>query len=593
MNEGGLSEISMKNKIFVRLLYSFILLSALSKISFASDIKEYQALVDKVKKRLVLSIDADSLDLKFNFNPKFYVEESPAISADTWVDAVKGEYSISIYTGMLQKIIEKNPDRLAYLLAHELSHITCKHVDRMHFGKLKTKDETLQLASSREDEFEADREGFKLLVKAGFSYSGAVEIFKKFREVTGDFSSIEANGVGHPSFTERASFVDNEKENIWRAMSSFSAGVNLLDFEQYEAASICFEKVKDEFPDSYEAHANLGYAMLMRYFDALDLEDLKSFNIGQIVIGGFYRRPASLEEKIRGINEELWWKAVGYFKDALRINPNLSLVKANLGIAYLLDPRQKSRGEAQKYFSEALEEVEKDATIDPLQKAIVYVNAGNLFSANNSYASATDNLNRALQLIENADEEKHFFKRSKNTVRGLSFNKEQISSAIAFNKYWIETKNFSVINDKKKTEAFLLDYLKTSDRSSIWWMYCYDTYKNVCTENGIIPIAETKIKTTKSFPIPKSIILQDGASIFLSQKISEVNSKINYTEKIPIVAERKFYKYIYKDLGFEIVGGESVLEIVIRDLKKAADLKIQLFGSNESDYSYSGLVRRN
>lgn len=560
--------------------------------SLTSDLGKDQNFVEGVGKKLVSSIDSDTLNLRYKFAPKFKVKESIEAGSNTDFDKNKNEYFITITTGMLNDIVKENENRLAYIIAHELSHITCGHVDRNYFEKPESINESLQLAFKREDEFEADREGFKLMVRTGFSHKGANEVFKAMRELYGDYSSIKAGGKDHPSWNDRLAQLDNEKENIWRAMSSFTAGVEFLHFEQYESASVCFSKVTDEFRDSYEAYNNLGYANLMRYFDAFDTEDIKQFNVGQIIVGGFYRRPESLEEKVKGVNEELWWKAVGYLKDALRINPNLSLAKANLAIAYLLDPRQQSRGDAQKYFEEALAQVESDATIDPLQKAVIYINAGTLGISDLNFEQTAKNLDRASYYLSIAEADtKTNAAEVKNLSLAFGYDKTQLDEVISFNRYFVKTKAFSEVVDVNDAINFLKKYLKGIDNSSVWWKYSYELYTNLCKRSGKNPVKESELKSVIEVEPVKQIVLQDGTPIFLSQKISDLNPKINYTERIPIVKERKIYKYIYADLGFEIVGGDEVLMIIVRKTNHIQTLKLPLLDEKKSGHlSFSGLT---
>ncbi len=64
-----------------------------------------------------------------------------------------------------------------------------------------------------------------------------------------------------------------------------------------------------DFPSCHEGWANLGYARLMLYCDGLTPEILAKKDIGQIVVGGFYRRAEGLVA--RGEDEKLWFDAVG------------------------------------------------------------------------------------------------------------------------------------------------------------------------------------------------------------------------------------------------------------------------------------------
>lgn len=250
-------------------------------------------------------------------------------------------------------------------------------------------------------------------------------------------------------------------------MSAFENGVYFLFFENYDAAIACFEKVRSEFPSCYEASANLGYAYLMMYFDAFDYTDLKDYNIGQIVIGGFYRRPASLEARTRGVNENLWWDAVGYLKEALRINPNLSLVKANLGIAYLLHPQRSGVGDSEKYLSEAISLIEQDKTLDPALKATVYLDAGVTDLAMNNIQLAVSKLEQADKYSQESPSRGFGYQGTTFLTAAVSYSNSLIENAISFNRIVINLKNPGGDKTNKESTAKLYDYLCASNPASI------------------------------------------------------------------------------------------------------------------------------
>src|SRR5690606_10064725 len=142
-------------------------------------------------------------------------------------------------------------------------------------------------------------------------------------------------------------------------------------------AARAFRQVTNEFPSAYEAWANLGFALLMRYADGLDTEDLRRFDIGQLVIPGFYRRPETLEAQVRGIDSQLWWDAVGALREAIRLRPDLTLAIAHLGIAHLIHPSgTRDVGNATRYLREAAALASKDPTISPLDRIAIEINAG-------------------------------------------------------------------------------------------------------------------------------------------------------------------------------------------------------------------------
>ncbi len=159
---------------------------------------------------------------------------------------------------MMEEVIQGNPDRLAMLVAHELGV----------------------------------REIWEVFNSESFS--------RKYPH--SEYSSFEAAGEDHPSWSDRLSYIDKEKANVWKAMSAFENGAIFLQIQQYPSAAESFSRVIQEFPDNYEAWVNLGYARLMMYLDAFDPNTLKRYDIGQVVVGSFYLRPEELRSRSRGDN---------------------------------------------------------------------------------------------------------------------------------------------------------------------------------------------------------------------------------------------------------------------------------------------------
>lgn len=105
---------------------------------------------------------------------------------------------IVVHTGLLQKF--DNADQLAAVLAHEVQHVEGRHSLRgmLHqlgwsalftalwgdvggiAGALASEAGTLQF--SRELETESDRQGYRLLVKAGINPAGMVGVMQKFKQ---------------------------------------------------------------------------------------------------------------------------------------------------------------------------------------------------------------------------------------------------------------------------------------------------------------------------------------------------------------------------------------------------------------------------
>ena len=115
----------------------------------------------------------------------------------------------------------------------------------------------------------------------------------------------------------------------------------------------------------------------MQYCDGLDLNDLRQLKLGQIIVGGFYRRPQSLEPPTRGPDQKVWEEAVAAFQKSLALKPDQVLTRADLGIAYLVHPSGKpDLKKAQSLLQEAAAQAAKDDTLEPWMRATILVNAG-------------------------------------------------------------------------------------------------------------------------------------------------------------------------------------------------------------------------
>lgn len=124
-------------------------------------------------------------------------------------------------------------DQLAFILGHELEHIDHYHcAERVqieaHFRKLKLGIvgqlvqiplEVWEVGYSKDEEFEADREGLRLAVIGGYSPYGAVSLFQRFNDLHAEYvihaktpeqelsqlaiQSIEGYFRSHPATTDR------------------------------------------------------------------------------------------------------------------------------------------------------------------------------------------------------------------------------------------------------------------------------------------------------------------------------------------------------------------------------------------------------
>ncbi len=463
----------------------------------------------------------------------------------------KGTPWVCVNQALLNSIIEGNASRLAFILGHELSHITLGHVQHTSPGN------TLLVMTvfSQEKELAADKNGIRLTLAAGYDFHEAMNAPKRFIDLGLEYAPLWPES--HPSWSQRLALLEKDKASVWKSMGAFTNGVLFLTVEQYGSAERCFVSVVKEFPDCVEAQANLGYARLMEYCDLLRPEDVAEFGIGHLMIGGFYRRPESLIEKGRGINSELWTQATRALEEALRLKPDLALAKANLGIAYLVRPEGKDVGKASKYLEEAAAAMMKDNSLGPVSRATVLVN----LSVADLAAGKTDLSDRYL-----------------GEANRLAGNVAAVRGAILYN-YAQELLQSGKENQRRNASDALYKYLKLASPASIWWKLGLDSYSKLCSESGMRCETEQQIRatTTQGFrPLPPVEVGQ-GIRIQLGDSIEDVLKRLGPAISIPIAREAKLNRYRYPKYGIDVIGTDQVVAVSLNG-PAAPALKLQTQG---------------
>ncbi len=155
---------------------------------------------------------------------KILIIKAPFLNAFAMPNGV-----VYIHTGMLAKM--ENEAQLAAILGHEMTHFTHRHaIKEIRNAKNKSAFFTIMaiglpiigdalgaigtVASvtgySRELETEADREGFKLMINAGYDPQEAVKIFTHLKKEIEEEKIVEPFFFGtHPKIQERISNYDS------------------------------------------------------------------------------------------------------------------------------------------------------------------------------------------------------------------------------------------------------------------------------------------------------------------------------------------------------------------------------------------------
>ena len=165
-----------------------------------------------------LVANADSVKLPFNF----FLIEDPEINAAAFLGG-----NVKIHTGLF--LYAKNESELASVLAHEIAHVTQRHLARMLEQQSFTSPASLaalagsvllslvsptagmaalstsmaitmqsQINYTRAHEYEADRIGIKTLVEAGYDPYGMADFFSKLAEKYKYASSLPQILLTHP-----------------------------------------------------------------------------------------------------------------------------------------------------------------------------------------------------------------------------------------------------------------------------------------------------------------------------------------------------------------------------------------------------------
>lgn len=556
-----------------------------------------QKILDEVAGRLLGVSRNHPGTNKYVWPPRITLEDMNTINAFADIDRDRGSgvpipdkasgkfVPLAVVTQQfMDEVAQNDPDRLALVLGHELSHLLLGHVLPTSPSS-RARTNTLFTVFRAEEEHEADILGMKLALEANYSIRGAREVWIRVKDPEflrqhrewRDYTSFEGVGVDHPSWSDRLALIDTEKESLWKAMSAFENGVYFLTFQKYAEAESAFKYVVDDtgcnelvdgkkncrgFPNSFDAWSNLGYALLMQYCDKLDQGDMARYNVGQLVTGSFYIRPPSLTPQVKGVDARLWNSAVNALKKALELNPNATLARANLGLAYLLSPLGKNVPEATKHLEQAAQSGPGDQTLTEENRAAVLINSAVALTAAGEGDKAKTRLDNAEEVLTN----------------------DEMYVALKYDRALLLSQSADA-DKKSRAAALLTDYLRQERPSSLWWILAYDLYKKLVIQSGQTPLpaktfADASSGKRKLRPIT-SVDLGAGVLIKLSDPLSMLPEKVRAVKPVPVLNGTNLVRLFYNERGLEILATRRVIAIFLRG-DNAPTLKVQHMGTGES-----------
>lgn len=483
---------------------------------------------------------------------------------------------------LLDELIQGRADRMAFVLGHEIGHITLGHTtDFAH--RWKASSEVSLFAFGRQQEIGADLVGAEYGLAAGYPFEGMMSAIYRFIELDLSYSSLEGLDASHPSWEERLSFVDQGKITLWRALSTFRTGVSLLATEQYQMAEQCFRDVVQQFPGSHEAYANLGYAQLMQYIDQLEPADVERFGIGHIVVGAFTRRPTSLEPPARGIDAALWMRAVAALQQALRLKPDMIEAKANLGIAYMVAPQGPNVAEAQALFDQAVTAI-PGSDLDNRTRAAIYINSGvaNL---------AAGLLRETQEQLVSAERQINAFAlafrgRSDVAIYG------ELNAALQYNAGLLFS-NATTAEGLGTAVDFFESYLVNTSPSSNWWPVAYARYTRLSGQIGreARTVSSFQSEHQRDFRTLGGIRLANGVTVTLGEPTVQVLEKMAAAGSgeesvlaIPLIDKTNLTDYDYYRNGVKITATQEVLAITLSS-PAAPEIVVRESGLGTSSYT--------
>jgi hypothetical protein len=312
---------------------------------------------------------------------------------------------------------------------------------------------------------------------------------------------------------------------------------------------------------------NLGYTLLMQYIDQLREEDVRAMGIGQIATGSFYGESAALKSKIRGVDTTLWSEAVQTLKAAEQRDNSLSLVKANLGLAYLVQPSGSDPRQALTYLVAASRMLSSDKSMQNAygdtaaravlnNTAVAYIAAGDLKNAQNLLG--------------------FLWKNQKDITNEQALLQ---TSALSYNSGALLASSPSP-EDQRTAAQILQQYLHMTSVQSLWWKQAYEMYSKVCATAPEGCATEAHLKSTNRIPMRgvSALDLGGGESLRLGESLPDVSARLGTGQPIGNTSVPNVKRIRYSQFATDVIASDVVLAIVLNG-KSAPPLQVRQVGS--------------
>lgn len=322
--------------------------------------EKLEAYLQEITTRLLPSNSQDS-----SFYPRIKVIQSPFLNAFALPNG-----AIYLHTGILARM--ENEAQLATLLGHEVTHFTHRHTVK-EIRRAKNKEtffrllqavvavagaaygggqfgaalgqltghagEIWTLASvmgySRELETEADEEGFRAMVQAGYDPGEAVKLFQLLQEEMDEQKTKEPFFFGtHPRLQER---IDNYRRFLSEQYLSQTKEVKLINSEEFLA------QIGELLLDNSLLDLRIGRLKTAQAGIDKLLQRQPNCARAYYLLGEIHRRSGRDEFHVQ--------RARTAYEEAIRFDPNYGDPHRELGLLYRAqDCHKEARVELERYL---------------------------------------------------------------------------------------------------------------------------------------------------------------------------------------------------------------------------------------------------
>lgn len=428
----------------------FFMRSARSQLEVVHDpvLSEY---VTTIGNRLVSCAD----NVLFDFD--FFLVRNDTLNASAFLGG-----KVAINTGLFR--YAKTEDQFASVLAHEITHVTQRHIAR--YVESITRSNNLSFAGvigalvlgilnpavgmaamstslgamaqaginyTRENEYEADRIGITLLYNAGFNPQATVELFKTLMEQQGNVNPAFTMLLDHPLSSERVAEAQNRVAHLGRRQNSTNP-----DYDFAKARILVrhspnqdYKQIKDSLLVNAERQSDnyVNYGLALACYELDQLEEASQY---------LERLGSKFEHNlfVLDLKTDIDLKAKRYNNAISRLNteykriPNNQVVVTNLANAYL-ESSQYSKGQKllESYTRNRPEDIVALGLLEKIyerqnNKCDALQTRGEIYALSAGYSYALGLYNQALQACQNPLTKERIKARVSQIVVQRSFDEE-------------------------------------------------------------------------------------------------------------------------------------------------------------------------